>query len=104
MALEPNPLHHLPGGSATGPECIVDFDSPDDPYRPRNWPRKKKLITTALYGLITMTATWTTSIYSPAVKQVSAAFNVSNEVSLLGLSFCLLECEFPSTKLLSVPK
>lgn len=33
---------------------IVDFDGPDDPYRPVNWPFRKKLVTTLLYGLTTM--------------------------------------------------
>lgn len=55
-------LHPL-SGNTTGPEYIVDFDGPDDPYRPRNWSRNKKLIATALYGLTTMTATWTMAAY-----------------------------------------
>ncbi|KAJ5950535.1 major facilitator superfamily domain-containing protein [Penicillium vulpinum] len=82
---------HPQSNFVTGSECIVGFDGPSDPYQPRNWPSRKKLLTTALYGLITMTATWTTSIYSPAVDEISQAFGVSKEVSLLGLSFCLLE-------------
>jgi DHA1 family multidrug resistance protein-like MFS transporter len=55
-------FQHTMSKSVTGPEFLVDFEGPDDAYRPRNWPmQKQKLITTALYGLTTMSATWTTS-------------------------------------------
>lgn len=45
-----HPLTH----SKTSPDVIVDFEGPDDPYRPLNWGFKKKAITTVLYGLTTM--------------------------------------------------
>ncbi|KAF7956899.1 hypothetical protein EAE96_004223 [Botrytis aclada] len=69
---------------------IVGFDGADDPYQPMNWPFRKKLITTFVYGLFTMTSTWASSVYSPAVDQVATEFNVAPEVSLLGVSFLLL--------------
>ncbi|KAF7887264.1 uncharacterized protein EAF02_003911 [Botrytis sinoallii] len=69
---------------------VVDFDGSDDPYQPLNWPFRKKLITTFVYGLFTMTSTWASSVYSPAINQVAAEFNVAPEVSLLGVSFLLL--------------
>lgn len=42
-----HPLEHV----KTGQDSIVDFDGPDDPYRPTNWPAKKKWTAVALYGL-----------------------------------------------------
>lgn len=45
-----HPLTH----TKTSPDVIVDFDGPDDPYRPLNWSFRKKAITTVLYGLTTM--------------------------------------------------
>lgn len=45
-----HPLSH----TKTGPDVIVDFDGPDDPYRPLNWGFKKKAVTTILYGITTM--------------------------------------------------
>ena len=45
-----HPLSH----TKTGPDVIVDFEGPDDPYRPLNWDFRKKAITTVLYGLTTM--------------------------------------------------
>lgn len=45
-----HPLSH----TKTGSDVIVDFDGPDDPYRPMNWGFAKKAVTTVLYGLTTM--------------------------------------------------
>lgn len=38
----------------TAEDVLVGFDGPDDPYMPLNWPFKKKVITTLLYGFTTM--------------------------------------------------
>lgn len=45
-----HPLTH----TKTSQDVIVDFDGPDDPYRPLNWGFTKKAVTTVLYGLTTM--------------------------------------------------
>ena len=73
------------------PRNIVDFDGPDDPHRPVNWPLLKKLIHTALYGMTTMTTPWASSVYSPAMDAIAEHFHVSKEVAIVGLSLCLLE-------------
>jgi hypothetical protein len=69
---------------------IVDFDGPDDPYLPFNWPFRKKVVTTILYGFTTMGATWASSVYSPAINQISSQYHVGTEVSSLGITFLLL--------------
>ncbi len=81
-----HPLGHVKTTEAE----IVDFDGDDDPYRPINWPFRKKLVTTLLYGLTTMGSTWASSVYSPAIKQISEEYGVGEEVGLLGLSFLLM--------------
>ncbi|MCJ1479070.1 hypothetical protein MMC13_007754 [Lambiella insularis] len=80
-----HPLSH----TKTGPDVVVDFDGPDDPYRPMNWPMRKKVITTALYGFTTMGSTFASSVYSPTVDVISKDYAVGTEVSLLGLSLLL---------------
>lgn len=80
---------HPLASEKTKQDVIVDFDGPDDPYRPINWPFKKKAITTVLYGFTTMGATFASSVYSPAVQQVSQEFGVGHEVSTLGLALLL---------------
>jgi hypothetical protein len=81
-----HPLAHVKTTEAE----IVEFDGLDDPYHPLNWPFRKKVVTTLLYGLTTMGATWASSVYSPAVAQVASQYHVGTEVSLLGLTFLLM--------------
>ena len=80
-----HPLSH----QKTTEDVIVDFEGPDDPYHPLNWPFRKKAITTALYGFTTMGATLSSTIYSPIVPTIAQDYQVADEVSLLGISFTL---------------
>ncbi|KIW65349.1 hypothetical protein PV04_07615 [Phialophora macrospora] len=80
-----HPLEH----QRTTVEDLVDFDGPEDPYRPLNWAMKKKVITTALYGFTTMTATWASSAYSPGTEQVAREFHVGMQTSTLGTTLFL---------------
>lgn len=80
-----HPLTH----EKTSPDNIVHFDGPDDPYRPLNWPFKKKAITTAIYGFLAMTTSLSTSIYTPAIPQSANEFGVSEEVATLGTALML---------------
>lgn len=45
---------HRYANLVTGPEMIVEFEGPHDPYHPRNWSFRKKVITTVLYGFTAM--------------------------------------------------
>jgi multidrug resistance protein len=80
-----HPLAH----KKTTSQDIVDFDGTDDPLHPLNWLFKKKVLTTALYGFTTMGATFASSVYSPAIRQISDEFDVGMEVSTLGLALLL---------------
>ncbi|KAH7076216.1 major facilitator superfamily domain-containing protein [Paraphoma chrysanthemicola] len=80
-----HPLAHQP----TTADVLVDFEGPDDPYRPINWPTKKKVITTMLYGLTTMSATWASSAYSAGTEQIAREFHVSTQVAVLGTTLFL---------------
>lgn len=80
-----HPLTH----TKTGPENLVHFDGKDDPYNPKNWSTKKKIITTALYGFTTMGSTIASSIYASGVEQVASEFHVGIEVSTLGVALLL---------------
>ena len=100
-----HPLSHV----KTTADVLVDFEGPDDPYMPLNWPLRKKVLTTVrdtlfvgtisarnllnmiqmLYGLTTMGATLNSSVYSPAINPISQEYHVGTEVSLLGLSLLL---------------
>ena len=73
----------------TKADQLVEFDGPDDPYKPINWPTKKKTITTMIYGLVTMTATWASSAYSAGTAQVAAEFHVGMQTATLGTTLFL---------------
>ncbi|MCJ1355449.1 MAG: hypothetical protein MMC33_005441 [Icmadophila ericetorum] len=81
-----HPLSHV----KTTSDVVVDFEGKDDPYRPVNWPLRKKMITTALYGLTTMGSTFASSVYSSDITAIQDEFNVGTEVSILGLTLLLL--------------
>ncbi|KAF2722891.1 putative MFS multidrug transporter [Polychaeton citri CBS 116435] len=73
----------------TSVDVIVDFEGPDDPYRPINWPAKKKVITTLLYGMTTMTSSFASSVLSPGVGQISHEFHVIDEVGNLSTALLI---------------
>jgi len=45
---------------------LIDFDGPDDPYKPLNWPMSKKVTVTVLYSFCTMGTTWASTMSVPA--------------------------------------
>lgn len=65
---------------------VVEFDGESDPYRPMNWPFRKKVITTLLYGFTTSWITFASAIYSPGVQQIAHDFDVNMEVATTGIS------------------
>jgi MFS family permease len=83
---EPKRLEHPLLYDATPLTVLVDFDGIDDPYLPMNWPFRKKVFTTFLYGFTTCWITFASAVYSAALKQVSENFQVSREVAASGVS------------------
>ncbi|KAI0440727.1 polyamine transporter 1 [Xylaria telfairii] len=90
------PLPAFGGGKPLPPPLpdreayVVEFDGPDDPYHPQNWPLKKKLVTAAILGYTTVTSAFTSSIFSAATPHVAKEFGVSTEVGILGVSLYVL--------------
>jgi hypothetical protein len=65
---------------------LVEWDGPDDPENPMNWPSNKKLIVTCFLALLTFVVTFASSVFSNATIPVSELFHVSPLVSTLGTS------------------
>ncbi|ODQ67311.1 MFS general substrate transporter [Nadsonia fulvescens var. elongata DSM 6958] len=65
----------------------VDFDGPDDPLHPFNWPFKKKVTFCAMLAFTSFTATWGSAIFSGAVTHISKIYHVAPVVAVLGISF-----------------
>ncbi|KAH8424769.1 MFS transporter [Aspergillus melleus] len=64
----------------------VDFDGPEDPLNPLNWPMKKRAYICAILGLSTMVVAFASSIFSPAIPALMAIYGISREVCTLGIS------------------
>ncbi|KAK9468390.1 major facilitator superfamily domain-containing protein [Lipomyces arxii] len=76
------------GGDMTAPDDgqeiadvdpeLVTWDGPDDPENPRNWPRSKKWRSTIAMSMYNFLGPFSSSILSPAVPSIAAAFGVTN--------------------------
>ncbi|KAK7428236.1 hypothetical protein QQZ08_005302 [Neonectria magnoliae] len=69
---------------------IVQFDGPDDEGNPKNWPVRRKVTYTILYGLLTMGVTFSSAVYSTGVKQIAKEFGSSQDIANLGTSTLLI--------------
>ncbi|KAI4160852.1 MAG: hypothetical protein LQ342_005377 [Letrouitia transgressa] len=74
---------------------VVDWDGPEDPENPLNWPTSKKLAAIAIVSMITLLSPLTSTIISPAAPEVMKTFHSTNEtlgafvtsVYILGYAF-----------------
>ncbi|KAJ4301187.1 hypothetical protein N0V90_003278 [Kalmusia sp. IMI 367209] len=63
---------------------IVDWDGPDDPENPLNWPASRKWGLIACLGMVTLVTPLASSFFAPGVPQVMATFHVTSNI-LAGL-------------------
>lgn len=75
-------------------EYIVEFEGPDDPKHPQNWPLKHKLMISSILVFDSLSATLASSIFSPAATAVGTEFHVGREVTTLGTSLFVLGYAF----------
>ncbi|VVT44573.1 uncharacterized protein SAPINGB_P000461 [Magnusiomyces paraingens] len=68
----------------------VDFTGPDDPLHPFNWPLSKKIVIASCLGATTFTSVWGSSVFSPALGEISEKFHVANVVSSLTIALFVL--------------
>ncbi|KAL4914795.1 major facilitator superfamily domain-containing protein [Aspergillus aurantiobrunneus] len=83
------PLPPFGGGKPYPPDMpnrddfVVDFDGPDDPLYPQNWPLMRKFYTSAMLAFTSICSTFDSAIFSASSENVSASFGVGLEVSVL---------------------
>ncbi|KAG9601788.1 hypothetical protein KCV04_g19277, partial [Aureobasidium melanogenum] len=73
---------------------LVDWDGPNDPGNPMNFPEWKKWVITIVAGLMTFSVTFASSVFSTATTPTSQLFGVSEEVMILGTSLFVLGFAF----------
>jgi MFS transporter, DHA1 family, multidrug resistance protein len=69
---------------------LIEWDGPEDPENPMNWPTSKKWIVTIALGMMTFCVTFASSVFSNATVPVAELFGVSTEVTTLGTSLFVL--------------
>jgi len=80
----PKPKSYI-DGPPNDPNLVV-FDGPDDPANPQNFSKGKKWMITILLSLMTLTITFSSSVFSTAILAVSKKYHVGTEVGTLGVS------------------
>lgn len=77
---------------------VVDWDGPDDPANPMNWPARKKWLIIAALGAVTFISPLASSFFAPGVPQVMRAFHEDSNlmatfvVSVYLLGFAIGTC------------
>ncbi|RDB16631.1 Efflux pump vrtL [Hypsizygus marmoreus] len=66
--------------SESNDAIIVDWDGPDDPANPKNWPYRQKWAATLVVSLFTFISPVSSSMVAPATTQVAADFGVTDTV------------------------
>jgi hypothetical protein len=65
---------------------LVEFDIPDDPSNPPNFSNGKKWMITMLLSCMTLTITFSSSVFSTAILVVANKYHVGTEAATLGVS------------------
>lgn len=72
------------------PSDLVDWDGPNDPENPQNWPRSKKWLITMVTACLNFVVSFGSSIFSTATNVTAEEFHVSQEVMILGVTLYVL--------------
>ncbi|VVT58596.1 uncharacterized protein SAPINGB_P006288 [Magnusiomyces paraingens] len=59
---------------------LVTWEGDDDPENPRNWPKKKKWVTTIIVAVYTFISPLASSIIAPAVTNMSENLHVTKDI------------------------
>ncbi|OOQ88017.1 transporter [Penicillium brasilianum] len=82
-------------------DYVVEFDGPDDPLYPQNWPLKTKVLISAMLAYTSICSTFDSAIFSSSSKAVARVFGVSLEVSVLSSSLYI--CGYATGPLIWAP-
>ncbi|KAF2877303.1 major facilitator superfamily domain-containing protein [Massariosphaeria phaeospora] len=73
-----------------GKSYLVEFEGPNDPGNPKNWPTRRRWGITVSMGLLVFSVTFASSVFSVNIRVVMEIFEVSNVVATLGVSLFVL--------------
>ncbi|KAJ5283453.1 hypothetical protein N7505_001433 [Penicillium chrysogenum] len=73
---------------------LIEWDGPDDQENPRNFSACRKWLITVVLGMMTVSVTFASSVFSTASSVTAEKFGVSQEVMVLGTSLFVLGFAF----------
>lgn len=76
------------------PPAVTDWYGPDDPDNPHNWPLWMRIYHATTPGFFGFAVTFGTSVYTPALADIMADFNVSRTLALVGVTVYTLGLGF----------
>ncbi|GLA89464.1 hypothetical protein AtubIFM56815_003943 [Aspergillus tubingensis] len=71
-------------------DYVVDFDGPDDPQHPLNWPLFTKILISTIACFGTFIPSFASGVFAPGSAAAAKSFNVGSEVGILGTSLFVL--------------
>jgi DHA1 family multidrug resistance protein-like MFS transporter len=86
----PDEPHAIPRKPVATVSSLVKWNGPQDPQNPMNWPPRQKNIIVAAVCCISFSASFSSSVFAPAVLAVAAEYGVNEEVGILGISLYVL--------------
>ncbi|KAF1355973.1 MFS general substrate transporter [Lizonia empirigonia] len=78
------------GGPDAGKVFVVAFEGDNDPSKPQNWSRTKRICATAMIALIGFVVGVASSIDSPVTSRAAQEFGVSDVVEILATGLYLI--------------
>ncbi|KAK2592820.1 hypothetical protein QQS21_009488 [Conoideocrella luteorostrata] len=80
---------NAPNSGQQASSTSLDWNGPEDPECPYNWPMWKRVYTTSIPAFLCINVSFASSVYTPAVNDISQYYRVHRILSLLGLSLFL---------------
>ncbi|CAI7616804.1 unnamed protein product [Penicillium bialowiezense] len=90
------PLPPFGGGKEYPPllpareDYVVDFDGPNDPLYPLNWPVSRKIYVSVILAFTSICSTFDSAVFSGSSKNVANEFGVGLEVAVLSSSLYIV--------------
>lgn len=76
--------------STSEEENLVTWDGPNDINNPMKWSTGYKCLLTMMFGSMTFSVTFASSVFSTAIEETARIYDVSTEVTTLGVSLFVL--------------
>ena len=85
-----NPVDSTESPEIKSQDIIVEWDGPDDPDNPQNWPVYQKVFFAIEIGFLTVSVYMGSAIYTPGIEEIRADFNISRIEATLPLSLFVI--------------